>query len=494
MTLSKSQYIRALQCPKMLWMDKFMPERAMDTNLDSIFETGNEVGDLARQYFGNYSLVNFSFDKAQMIADTEKLIESGAKNIAEASFMVDDLFCSVDILHKNPYGWDIIEVKSSTHTTDVYINDMAFQYYVLRGAGINITGVYNMHINSNYVRYGELELAKLFTIEDYTQTVLSRQGMVKFNIDGIRKYMAMADDFEPEKDIDICCDSPYECVYKAYCGRHLPTPSVFDIHGLGKKKKYELYHNNIVEFGDVIWRKADLGLSKNQMLQVETHYYESEPIVNKKKIRKCIDEFTYPLYFLDFETYQQAVPKYDAIYPYMQVPFQYSLHALQNKNARLEHYEFLGKEGTDPRRALAEQLCSDIPLDVCTLAYNMQFEKMVIKKLAETYPDLAEHLMNIHDNIKNLMVPFQKKYYYSAALQGSYSIKYVLPALCSNDSELDYHNLDGIHNGSEAMTAFAELENHTPEDIETIRKNLLAYCRLDTLAMVKILEKLEEMC
>lgn len=189
MTLSKSQYIRALQCPKMLWMDMFKPDKAADTNLDNIFETGNEVGDLARQYFGNYSLVDFSFNKEQMIADTEKLIESGAKNIAEASFMFDGFFCSVDILHKNPYGWDIIEVKSSTHTTDVYINDMAFQYYVLRGAGLNITGVYNMHINSNYVRYGELELAKLFTIEDYTRTVLSRQGIVKFNIDGIRRYI-----------------------------------------------------------------------------------------------------------------------------------------------------------------------------------------------------------------------------------------------------------------------------------------------------------------
>lgn len=124
----------------------------------------------------------------------------------------------------------------------------------------------------------------------------------------------------------------------------------------------------------------------------------------------------------------------------------------------------------------------------------MKFEKMVIKSLAETYPDLADHLMNIHDNIKDLMVPFQKQYYYSEVLEGSYSIKYVLPAMCPDDPELDYHALDGIHNGGEAMTAFADLPNHTPEEIKTIRKNLLAYCRLDTLAMVKILEKLCDMC
>ncbi len=492
MTLSKSQYIRALQCPKMLWMDKFMPDKATDINLDSIFETGNEVGDLARSYFGNYALVDFSFDKKKMIADTEKFIEDGAVNIAEASFMFDDLFCSVDILHKNANGWDIIEVKSSTHTTEVYINDMAFQYYVLSNAGLNITSVCNMHLNSSYVRYGELELDKLFAIEDYTSTVLSKQEQVKSNIDRIRKYMETADHSEPECDISICCDDPYECIYKAYCSRHLPEQSVFNIHGLTKKKKYEYYHNGIITFEDIINCKPKL--SEKQIQQVETAYYHNEPTINKEKIKECIEKFTYPLYFLDFETYQQAVPKYDGIYPYMQVPFQYSLHALQSKDANLEHYEFLGKEGTDPRRALAEQLCNDIPFDVCTLAYNMRFEKMVIKNLAETYPDLAEHLMNIHDNMKDLMIPFQKQYYYSEALEGSYSIKYVLPAMCPNDPELDYHALDGIHNGGEAMTAFANLPNHTPEEIATIRKNLLAYCRLDTLAMVKILEKLYDIC
>jgi len=114
--------------------------------------------------------------------------------------------------------------------------------------------------------------------------------------------------------------------------------------------------------------------------------------------------------------------------------------------------------------------------------------------MAEIFPDLADHLMNIHDNIKDLMIPFQQKYYYSKELQGSYSIKYVLPTLCPDDPELDYHNLDGIHNGGEAMNAYPDLVNHTPEEQAVIRKNLLAYCRLDTLAMVKVLEKLYDMC
>ena len=200
------------------------------------------------------------------------------------------------------------------------------------------------------------------------------------------------------------------------------------------------------------------------------------------------------MYFLDFETFQPAIPKFDGTKPYMQIPFQYSLHIQDCKGAEPEHREFLAKEGTDPRRSLAEKLCEDIPLDVCTLAYNMKFEKMIIKSLAEEFADLAPHLMNIYENIKDLMVPFEKKYYYDRAFEGSYSIKYVLPAMCPNDPELNYHNLDGIHNGGEAMAAFDGLEKRSPEEVAQIRKNLLAYCRLDTLAMVKILEKLDDIC
>ena len=132
-------------------------------------------------------------------------------------------------------------------------------------------------------------------------------------------------------------------------------------------------------------------------------------------------------------------------------------------------------------------------MDVCSLAYNMKFEKMIIKQLADEYPDLADHLMNIHDNMKDLMVPFEKGDYYCKEMQGSYSIKLVLPALFPNDPELDYHALEGIHNGGEAMQAYPDLVNHTPEEQAIIRKNLLAYCKLDTLAMVKVLEKLYDM-
>ena len=176
----------------------------------------------------------------------------------------------------------------------------------------------------------------------------------------------------------------------------------------------------------------------------------------------------------------------------MQIPFQYSLHYIEKEGTELLHTEFLAEPNNDPRRLLAENLIKDIPKDSCVLAYNMMFEKMVIKNLANLYEDLSEHLMNIYDNMQDLMIVFQKRDYYTKEMYGSYSIKYVLPALFPQDKELDYHNLDLIHNGSEASNNYANLSQLPKEKQEQIKKSLLKYCELDTYAMVKIWQKLNE--
>ena len=487
--LSKSRYCKGLQCPKILWMDKYMPDKAEDVLSETVMANGNLVGDLARSYFGDYSLVEFDYDKENMVRKTKELIDKGVRNIAEAAFLVDGLYCAVDILRCEGDAYSIVEVKSSTHVSDIYIDDMAFQYYVLTRCGLNITKVYNMHLDSSYVRNGDLELKKLFSLEDYTEEVIARSAEVEDNVEAIRKYIDR--DIEPERDIDLYCENPYACAYYGYCSRHLPEESIFDVRRLFASRKYEYYHRGIISFEDII--KNNLPLSEKQMKQVEASYYNKPDIIHQDSIREFLRTLSFPVYHLDFETFQQAVPEYDGLSPYSQIPFQYSLH-IEQADGSLEHREFLAKEGTDPRREIAESLCRDFPVDVCVLAYNMSFERGVLQRLADTFPDLSGHLLSIRDNIHDLMIPFRQQDYYSKDMKGSYSIKYVLPALCPGDPELDYHSLEGVHNGSEASAAFADLPNHSPEEIAVIRKNLLRYCCLDTLAMVKVLEKLRSVC
>ena len=159
--LSKSRYCRGIQCPKMLWMDKYMPDKAEDVLSESVMAAGNMVGDLARNYFGSYDLVEFDYDKDSMAEKTRQLMEAGSDNIAEAAFYVDGLYCAVDILHKDGDGYDIVEVKSSTHVADIYLEDMAFQHYVLFRCGVNVKKVKIMYLDNTYVRHGELMVEKL---------------------------------------------------------------------------------------------------------------------------------------------------------------------------------------------------------------------------------------------------------------------------------------------------------------------------------------------
>lgn len=492
MYLSKSRYTSGITCPKILWMDKYMPEEyILDETTKARFKAGSEVGELATHLFKNCVTVKYSDNKSLMINKTKKLMDEGHENIAEASFAFDEQFCSVDILQKTGDGWNIIEVKSSTELKEIYIDDMSYQYYVLKNCGLKIDRVFNMHLNNKYERHGNLNLEKLFVLEDCTEDVLIKYSDVAGNIESINAFMEKAGDIEPNMAPGTYCYKPYDCPYREYCFKDYPKPSVLDIMGgMWKSTKCNMFNEGIKTFQELLDSGKQLGDKSKR--QVETEVYDLKPYVNKKELKKYLDELTYPLYFLDFETYQKAIPEYDGITPYMQFPFQYSLHIQHAKGAEPEHREHLGISGTDTRRKLAEQMVKDIPDDACVLAYNMKFEKGVIKKLARQYEDLSDHLMKIHDNMKDLEVPFRSHYYYCKEFAGSSSIKKVLPALCPGDPELDYLNLDDVHNGTEAMTLFPRLNEYSKEEQDRLRKSLLAYCRLDTLAMVKILEIIYE--
>ena len=487
--LSKTRYCKGVQCPKILWMDAYKPEEKENVTSEQVMQNGNYVGDLARRYFGAYSLVDASCCKSEMLEKTQEFLSAGAETIAEAAFMTDGLYCAVDLLHRNGDGWDLVEVKSSTKVSEIYIEDMAFQYYLLTRCGIPVKRVYNMHLNSSYVRSGALDLKALFTLEDYTQEVQERFSAVEKKIAAIRAYISVPD--EPERDLGLYCEQPYACAYRSYCGRHLPVHSVFDLSGMMSKTKFKYYHSGIISFEDLLAHAKEIRLSEKCTRQIRSTLEQRGDEIDGKKIRTFLDTLTYPLYHLDFETYQQPVPEFDGVRPYQQIPFQYSLH-IEQADGSLEHREFLAQEGTDPRRALAEQLVQDIPQGVCLLAYNMSFEKSVIRALAERFPDLAAPLMDMYENLHDLMVPFREQSYYSAAMNGSYSIKAVLPALYPDDPELDYHHLEEVHNGGEASAVFAGLPSLPPEKRKAVREGLLQYCGLDTYAMVKVLRRLRD--
>lgn len=487
--LTKTEYVRGFQCPKMIWLDENKSELAAKTDDSSRKRIWEETQKVAMQYFGSYAEVSKDATEGERLEQTRKFLEEGKSKIANAAFCYDMAFCTVDMLLVQEDKISIVHINSSTKTKLKYYDTMAYEYYIVSNAlEKKVEKLTYMHINGKYVREGELDLDKLFLLEDCTKEVRERQKQTKKMIKLLKKQKEQKE--EVQKEVGVQCYLPNHCNYWQYCYRDILEPSIFSIHGLHAKERYELYYSGIVSFLDVL--REDVELLEGPKMQVETEIYKKEPTVKKDEIREFLDTISYPLYFLDFETFQQVVPKYQGVKPYLPIPFQYSLHALQKEGASLEHYEFLAKEGEDPRRAVAEHLCKHIPKNVCILAYNMGFEKSILKNLALLYPDLREHLTNLQQNMRDLMTPFRNHSYYCREMEGSHSIKSVLPALYPDKREYDYHALAGVHNGEEAMNTFSDLTEHNEEDRKKMREELLAYCNLDTLGMVKILEKLRE--
>ena len=459
---SKSKYCRLWQCPKMLWMDKYKPEeKAEDAADDSRMEAGTEVGKLARELFGKSvdvtETVNSKLDLPAMINRTQVEIEHETSVICEASFSYQGCYCAVDILKRENDGWAIYEVKSSTvnekNMKAVYVADVAYQKYVLEYCGVRITGTYIVSINDDYVYDGKLDLERLFQITDVSEFVRNEIGEVEKNL--LQEDTLLESENEPERELGLYCKDPYGCPYWEYCAKELPTLSVFDLYRMTLKKKLEYYREGISDYKQL---KA-CGKLKNekQLRQIEFALEDKGTYVNIDGIREFLSTLSYPLYFLDFETMQPVIPLFPGTKPYQQIPFQYSLHYIKSAGGPLLHKEFLAESGENPLQAIAEALCRDIPMNVCVTAYNKSFECSRIKELAGMFPDLSEHLLNIKENIKDLLDPFQAGHYYNRAMGGSFSIKSVLPAIFPDDPELNYHNLEGVHNGSEAMTIFPRI-------------------------------------
>ena len=191
---------------------------------------------------------------------------------------------------------------------------------------------------------------------------------------------------------------------------------------------------------------------------------------------------------MDFETFQPAVPLFDNSRPYQQIPFQYSIHYKESKESQITHYEFLAEQGEDPRQKFVKNLLEDTSSKGDIIVYSKTFEITRLKEIANDFPAYAEQIEERISRIKDLMIPFRQKYYYSPEMKGSYSIKAVLPALVP---ELSYDELE-INEGGLASIAFETLQIETDLIIiAEIKAQLLEYCKLDTLAMVRILEKLE---
>ena len=483
--LSKTLYMKGLQCHKALWLQKYRPELKdeVSESQQAIFDSGTDVGVLAQELFsGGVEVPYDGLSPVEQVAMTELLIVGGTTTIYEAAFSFDNIFVKVDILHFGDNGWELHEVKSSTGLKGQYLDDIAVQYHVLTGCGINLCKAALVHINNQYVRQGDIEVSKLFTIMDVIENIRAMQSDVSANLTAIRE-MLYAD--MPVIDIGPHCSSPYECSFGQHCWGHLPENSVFTFADRGKPDAFGLYRQGIVKIEDVL--RDTLGW--RQKLQVDGLLHHKNHI-DVGTVRDFLDSLWYPLCFMDFETiYMTPVPLFDGLRPYQQVPFQFSLHIISEAGAAPLHYAFLADGPANPQQEFLDRLLAQLPSNGCILTWNQTFEENRLKELIEPFPRRSTEVMGIVANLRDLMVPFRDKSVYHWQFNGSYSLKAVLPALVP---ELSYDALE-VCNGQMASDAWMQIR-HSENDREkdSLRQQLLEYCHLDTLAMVRIVDKLQK--
>lgn len=484
--LSKSTFIKGVQCEKALYLHKFYPELAdeITEQQKAIFQTGTNVGILAQELFpGGVDAGPKDYKEYfKSFKYTQQLIEDGVEVIYEAGFCHNYVMCFVDILVKTEDGWHAYEVKSSTKISATYYTDASLQYYIMKASGLNITDVSITHINNKYLRDGKLDLNQLFLSTSVLKQAKENHHYVKNKLEDL--HQVLSQDSIPKVDIGIHCTNPYDCNFKGECWKHIPEYSIFNISRLKAETKWNLYNGRCIDIKDI---PADTELSSKQKIEIQA-YLQGNEIIHKKEIRDFVANLSDKLYHLDFETYQSAIPEFDGVKAFQQIPFQYSAH--YQENGSVHHFEFLADPSKDSREPFIQTLIRDMQNEGDILVYNIAFERGRLNELITAFPQYTNQLQAIIERMKDLMIPFKNKWYYTPSMKGSYSIKSVLPALAPSFS---YDNLE-INNGSLASSSYVFLRTlKEPEEVKKIKENLLAYCKMDTLAMVKILEVLKQL-
>jgi len=524
--ISKSSYLIFKQCPKYLWF--YINERGKipqpDLRTQFNFKLGHIIGELAKRRYKDGIEVGYYSDIDRNHRKTQKLLSLG-KPLFEAGFLYNDIYCDlysradvlvpVEKLDGGRWLYDIFEVKSSTSVKDINLYDMAFQKYCYQKAGLDIRKCYLMYINNQYKRNGDVDVECLFTESDVTEEVDKKCIHIKNDLKQIAKIIY--NDNCPGIGVGKFCDSPFNCPLKGRCWENVDHRSIFYLYSV-TEKTIKRFNECGIEFINDIPRNFS-GINYKQHIQIES-VKSSSPHINREEISRYLKRLTYPLCFLDFETFGSPVPLINGTKPYQNIPFQFSLHVLkspESKPEHSEHYSYLASGDCDPRpgllKNLKDRICSLTAAEgaeASFVVYNQSFEKKILEELAAAYPENSVWINSIIDRVVDLYEPFKNFYYYNSSQKGSASVKKVLPALTGKS----YDEME-ISNGDVASVSFlansklwrdfvASIKLNNIEDaeqdeldeekeIERMRKSLEEYCKLDTEGLVYILKELEKL-
>lgn len=479
---SKSKFMKFKNCNKRLWLEKYKKDEASEQETFLLAEEGTDVGKLAQHLFPGIFVIE-NKELKLMVEETINVL-GHTKYIAEASFFYKNHYCAIDILKNNEDGsYDIYEVKSTSKVKSEHIYDIAYQKFVLENYGLNIKNCFLIHINGEYVFDKVLNIQNFFIIDDVSAKV--KKICVEEDIKECDSILN--NEKEPQTVLSSVCEQYNGCPFKEYCYKTKKAnekDSVLNLYNC--RSRFNWANMGISTFKELLTSNEYKSLTIIQKRQIEHFLNELEDFKDLNMISNFLKTIKFPIYFFDFESYQYLIPKFNGTKPYQQIPFQYSLHIL-HENGNLEHREFLAEPGdANFLEKITKSYIKDLDTEGSIIAYNTTFECSRIKEAIKIFPAFKNELEAILERFIDLADVFQGGMYYNSKMGKSFSIKSVLPALFPDDSQMDYHELDQVHNGTEAQESFKNLELLYGEEKELLKINMLKYCCLDTFSMVKI--------
>lgn len=467
--LSKTDFIQYLNCPKSLWLKQHKP---------GVYPEG-EFSDFAQKLAAEgYQVEGFVRQLVKDWPDAESYSFQGVFETGEG------LHARADMLRENEDGTiDVFEIKSSTSVKDGkphnQLKDAAFQTIAATRAGRDVRNVFIVHLNKDYVRDGEIDPGELLTFADETVRV---KGLLDETEREIAEALSLLTEAAIDESSCTCLNLSrlHHCDSFGYFNLGIPEYSIYSLPRLSGRKL-----ENFVAEGRFGLDQIELDeVSRFQQPIVRAHNIEN-PYVDLADIANFISVLAYPLYFLDYETYLSAIPIVDGTGPQQQMPFQFSLHVL-NEDGRVDHVEYLADRPELPR-PLVEALESAVGASGSVITWNKTFENARNNEMGQAFPDKRDFLLGLVDRTVDLMDVF-KTGYVDIRFNGSTSIKKVLPIVVP---ELSYEGME-IGDGTAAMNGWNKMINETdPEKQARLRQALLEYCKLDTLAMVRIFQFVE---
>lgn len=484
--ITKSLHKLFKRCPRLFALTVKYPE-LKDTSSDELAtflaSQGHRIERIVQDALiakGAIEIPAFPTQKALTL--TLDALKNGA-TVIEGSFALADAFARADVLVVSP-GGELQEIKSATHKKDEHVDDTAFQLHVIRKNGIAIEQVTLALVNRDFfLKTPTTPLTKLISNIDITAEAEIRLPTISQDLADMAKIIIQKR--LPRRNVGPQCEKPYSCPFSSHCLSDCAADTIFNLRRAGQLK-YDLHQQKVCNISDI---PTQIKLTPFQRLQAQAEVQKS-PIINIPKLGTFLKTIEYPLYFLDFEASVEAIPRHTGTKPYAQVPFQASIHLQKHKNAPLEHFAFLHNKANDPRPGLARFLSKTIGSTGSIIAYHASYERGRIQEIAALSGRRPSALGAIVNRLVDLEIPFERGWYLDPRFSGSTSIKDILPVLAP---DLSYKSLP-IQNGSAAYIQYLEMisENTSQRRRTAIRKALLAYCKLDTLAMVKILSFLME--